>query len=223
MSTQPSPLTPSLAQDPQHNPRNLRKSNNMLSKKALWLALWILANVIGFSLGELIGGRTGLFGLISNWVGIKAGWWWVAGCVPYGFMFGLCQRLLMQPAFTSQPRITPQQFWAWPIACAVGYAVGIGIGEKFTFGIAPDPALFGPVFGIYVGLLLGIAQAIALRSQCAKVWRWIPACILVWAIGEWAAFVLGFQFRNTPIVGAVIGAVSGLLLLRLCPRLALPA
>jgi hypothetical protein len=193
----------------------------MLSKKAKWLTLWVLANVIGFSLGELIGGRTGLFGLISNWSGIKAGWWWVAGCVPYGFMFGLCQRTLMQPKLT---RLTsPRQFWAWPIACAIGYAAGIGIGEKFTFGTAPNPTLFGPVFGIYVGLLLGIAQAFVLRNQCTSAWRWVPACMLVWAIGEWAAFVLGFQFRNTPIVGAVIGAVSGLLLLWLCPRPVLPA
>ncbi len=193
----------------------------MLSKKTKWLILWILANIIGFSLGELIGGRNGLFGWVAARLGIHSGWWWVAGCVPYGFMFGLCQRLLMQPKLNRQ--IPSHQLWAWPIACAVGYAAGIGIGEKFTFGIAPDPALFGPVYGIYVGLFLGSTQAITLRSQCAKVWRWVPACILVWAIGEWAAFALGFQFRNTPIVGAVIGAVSGLLLLRLCPRLALPA
>jgi hypothetical protein len=55
-------------------------------------------------------------------------------------------------------------------------------------------------------------------------WRWVPACVLVWVVGEWVAFVLGFQFQNTPVVGATIGAVSGLLLLWLCPRIvALPS
>jgi hypothetical protein len=182
------------------------------------LALWVLANVIGFSLGELIGGRTGLFGWVAHTLNIHAGWWWVAGCVPYGLMYGLSERLLLQPSVRGTPRPTAWQFWAWPLACALGYAIGIGFGEKFTFGVAPQPQFFGPVYGIYVGFFLGITQAFVLHSQCRHAWRWVPASMLVWVIGEWAAFVLGFQFRNTPIVGGVIGAVSGVLLLWLCPR-----
>ena len=218
-----SQLSTSIAQEAQQTRNTQDKERTMLSKTAKWLALWVVANIIGFSLGELVGGRTGLFGLIGNLRGIDAGWWWMVGCLPYGFLFGLCEKVLMQPSPAN--RLHPGyptfwQTWSWPIASAVGYAIGIGFGEKFTYGLVPNPIFLGPVFGLFVGLFLGIAQAIALQGQCAHSWRWVPACVLVWVIGEWAAFVLGFQFRSTPIVGAVIGTVSGLMLLWLCPRLA---
>ena len=214
------PLTRPFTQEIHHNQPSQTQERILRNKAAKWMALWVLANVIGFSLGELIGGKNGLFGLISHWSGIQAGWWWALGCVPYGFTFGVFERALMQPARVSRFQVTLLQSWAWPIASALGYAIGIGIGEKFTFGIAPSPMLLGPVFGLYVGLFLGIVQALALRDQYAHAWRWVPACVLVWVIGEWVAFMLGFQFHNTPIVGAVIGAVSGVLLLWLFPRLA---
>ena len=191
----------------------------MIGKQVRWLAAWVVLNIIGFSLGEMLGGRTGLLKVFSEWSGIHSGGLWVAGCLPYGFAFGFCSRLALQPGWRNNAGMPWLQRWAWPMACAIGYAVGIGVGEKLSFAVAPVPALLGVTFGVFVGLFLGIAQALALRNRCGSAWQWVLSCMLVWIIGEAVAFALGFEFRNTPVVGAVIGAASGVFMLRLCPRM----
>ena len=196
----------------------LSSQDNRMSKRVLWFVAWVVMNTIGFSLGEILGGRTGLLKVFSDWSGIHAGWLWVVGCLPYGFSFGFFSGLVMQPVRRNNTSPTLLQRLAWPMACAVGYTVGIGVGEKLTFAAAPSPALYGVTFGVFVGLFLGIAQAIALQGRCTSAWLWVLGCVITWVIGEATAFALGFQFRNTPIVGAVIGAASGLAMLRLCSR-----
>jgi len=91
---------------------------------------------------------------------------------------------------------------------AVGYRTSLG-----------DLALMGAL----TGLVLGVAQAIALPRGTHRRWIWAAALPVLWALG-WTATTLGGiavdqQFTVFGAYGAVtFSALSGLLLHRLLPH-----
>jgi hypothetical protein len=118
----------------------------------------------------------------------------------------------------------------WAVATALGFAGGVTVGAPISFFVAhfndtlaslfSDSASYlawGIVFGIVVGSSLGITQWYALRGILAAPFRWFFACIATWIVGESVAFWLGFKLYNTPVVGAVIGALSGILFVLMWP------
>jgi catechol 2,3-dioxygenase-like lactoylglutathione lyase family enzyme len=85
------------------------------------------------------------------------------------------------------------------------------------------------VLGLVAGAILGAPQARVLRDHVARAWRWIPANAVAWAAGMPLVFlvaggvppgwplpaVLGVVAATLLLVGAVVGAIHGWVLVRL--------
>jgi len=120
-------------------------------------------------------------------------------------------------AVASSRRLDPR--W-WIPATAIGMGLGLLLGAwtvDYRTSL-PDLALMGAV----TGLVLGVAQAIALPRRTHRRWAWAAALPLLWVLG-WTATTLGGiavdeQFTIFGAYGAVtFSALSGLLLHRLLP------
>ena len=179
--------------------------------KLTWWLIWIVANGIGFTLGELLGGRSGVPKLVSEATGLTSGSYWSAWSLVYGLTFGTIQALVLHRRAPSLNRL------AWAVATAIGFAAGTTLGARPSFAFVPNLVLMGVVYGIVVGGCLGLTQWRALTSAVPNAIWWVPATLVVWIVGETTAFIIGFGLRNTPIVGIVIGTISGLFLLVLWP------
>ena len=179
--------------------------------KFTWWLIWIVANGIGFTLGELLGGRSGVPKLVSEATGLTSGMYWSAWSLVYGLAFGALQALVLHRRTPSLNRV------AWAVATAIGFAVGTTLAARPSFLFTPNIVLMAVVFGIVTGGCLGLTQWRAFISAVPHAIGWVPASIVVWIMGETTAFTIGFGLQNTPIVGIVIGAISGLLLLVLWP------
>ena len=121
-------------------------------------------------------------------------------------------------AVVSSRRLDPRR---WIPATAAGMSLGLlvgtaAVGYRTSLG---DLALMGAL----TGLVLGVAQAIALPRGTHRRWIWAAALPVLWALG-WTATTLGGiavdqQFTVFGAYGAVtFSALSGLLLHRLLPH-----
>lgn len=180
--------------------------------KLIWWLIWIVGNGIGFTLGELLGGRAGVPKLVSEATGLTSSVYWSAWSLVYGLAFGTVQALVLHRRLPSLNRV------AWAVATAIGFAVGTTLAARPSFLFTPDIVLMAVVFGIVTGGCLGLTQWRALTNAVPHAIWWVPASILVWIVGETTAFTIGFGLQNTPIVGIVIGIISGLFLLVLWPK-----
>lgn len=113
-------------------------------------------------------------------------------------------------------------FRRWIPATGIGMSLGLLLGAAavgYRTGLA-DLALMGAL----TGLVLGVAQAVALPNRTRLRWVWAAALPVLWALG-WVVTTLGGiavdeQFTVFGSYGAVtFSALSGLLLHRLLPRL----
>ena len=114
----------------------------------------------------------------------------------------------------------------WIPSSTVGMGLGLLLGATIVdFGTTlADLALMGGL----TGLLLGIAQAIALPPGTRHRWAWAVAMPALWALGWTVSTVVGIaveeQFSIFGSTGAVtFSALSGILLLVLLPRHVGPA
>ena len=121
-------------------------------------------------------------------------------------------------AMVSSRRLDPRR---WIPATAAGISLGLLLGAA-TVGYRTalgDLALVGAL----TGLVLGVAQAVALPRRTHRRWIWAAALPVLWALG-WTATTLGGiavdqQFTVFSAYGAVtFSALSGLLLHRLLPH-----
>jgi hypothetical protein len=121
-------------------------------------------------------------------------------------------------AVVSSRRLDPRR---WTPATAVGMSLGLLLGAAtvdYRTSLA-DIALMGAL----TGLVLGVAQAVALPRRTHQRWIWAAALPLLWVLG-WTATTLGGiavdqQFIVFGAYGAVtFSALSGLLLHRLLPH-----
>ena len=117
----------------------------------------------------------------------------------------------------SSGRLAPRR---WVPATAVGMGLGLLLGTTVVdYGTSlADLALMGAL----TGLVLGMAQAIALPRQSRLRWVWAAAVPALWALGWTATTVGGIavekQFTIFGAYGAVTFSVlSGILLHRLLP------
>ncbi|WP_214371140.1 hypothetical protein [Pseudonocardia sp. H11422] len=105
-------------------------------------------------------------------------------------------------------------------ATTIGMGLGLLLGA-WVVGYRTSLADLA-VLGALTGLVLGVAQAIALPRRTRMRWVWAAAVALLWALG-WTATTLGGiavdeQFTIFGAYGAVtFSALSGLLLHRLLP------
>jgi hypothetical protein len=166
-----------------------------------WL-LWT-AGFVAFPISGLAG--TAVAGRVDGPVAA------VLGGVVCGLVLGAGQVLV------SRRRLDPR--W-WVPATAVGMGAGLMLGAIVVDYETSLSALVA--MGALTGLLLGVAQTVALPSRTRLRWAWALALPVLWSLG-WAATTLGGisvenQFTIFGAYGAVtFMALSGLLLHYLLP------
>jgi hypothetical protein len=128
-----------------------------------------------------------------------------------GLVLGTGQTLV------SRRRLDPRR---WVPATAIGMGVGLLLGAS-TVGYGTSLADLA-LMGALTGVILGLAQALALPRHTHRRWTWAAAMPVLWALG-WTATTLGQisvddQFTIFGAYGALtFSALSGLLLHRLLP------
>jgi hypothetical protein len=169
----------------------------------LWTWLLWTAGFLAFPLGGLAG--TAVVGRVDGPLAALLG-----GAVA-GLVIGAGQTLV------SRRRLDPR--W-WIPATAIGMGLGLLLGASvvgYRTSLA-DLVLMGALTGV----VLGVAQAVALPRETRLRWVWAAAMPALWALG-WATTTLGGiavdqQFTVFGAYGAVtFSALSGLLLHRLLP------
>jgi hypothetical protein len=170
-----------------------------------FLRTWLIwtAGFAAFPLAGLAG--TGVAGRVDSPIAALVG-----GAVT-GLVIGAAQTLV------SRGRLDIRR---WVPATGIGMGLGLLLGAV-TVGY--DTSLGGLVrMGALTGVLLGIAQALALPGRTRRRWTWAAAMPVLWALG-WTATTLGGinveeQFTVFGAYGALtFSAVSGLLLHVLLP------
>lgn len=113
----------------------------------------------------------------------------------------------------------------WVPATAAGMGVGLLVGAV-TVGYETSLGSLA-LMGAITGVVLGVAQTLALPAVTRRRWAWAVAVPLLWPLG-WTATTLGGisvdeQFTIFGAYGAVtFSALSGLLLHALLPHRAAP-
>jgi hypothetical protein len=171
----------------------------------LWTAGFLAFPIAGVA-GRVVAGRVDspiaalLAGLVTGAV-IGAGQW-------------LVSRRRLRPA-------------PWILATALGMGLGLLLGAtavEFQTSLA-DLA----VMGALTGVVLGVAQAVALPTQTRRRWWWAAAMPPLWALGWTVTILAGIPVEEQVTIFGATGAVtfsalSGLLLYGLLlPRLTTPA
>ena len=108
----------------------------------------------------------------------------------------------------------------WILATVVGMGLGLMLGATavgFDTSLADLAAM-----GALTGLVLGVAQTLALPARTRYRWAWAAAIVLLWALGWTVTTLIGVaveeQFSVFGAAGAVtFSALSGLLLQALLP------
>jgi hypothetical protein len=170
------------------------------------LRTWLLwtAGALAFPLAGLAG--TGVAGRVDNPMAALIG-----GAVA-GLVIGAAQALL------SRGRLDIRR---WIPATAIGMGLGLLLGAA-TVGY--DTSLTDLVLmGALTGVVLGVAQTLALPRRTRLRWVWAAALPVLWALGWTATTVGGIsvdeQFTVFGAYGAVtFSALSGLLLHVLLPH-----
>jgi MFS family permease len=134
----------------------------------------------------------------------------VAGLVT-GAVIGVGQWL------ASRGRLRPVR---WIFATMLGMGLGLLLGAT-AVGFGSSLADLA-VQGALTGLVLGVAQTLALPAATRHRWVWAVAVLLLWALGWTVTTLVGVaveqQFSVFGAAGAVtFSALSGLLLHRLLP------
>jgi hypothetical protein len=110
--------------------------------------------------------------------------------------------------------------------------VGVAEDATQTSSIEPGLALqlgLAVILGLVTGPILGGPQAWVLRGHVERAWRWVPANAVAWAAGMPLVFlvagglppswpvtaIIGAVAATLLLVGAVVGAVHGLVLVRM--------
>jgi hypothetical protein len=164
---------------------------------------WLAANAIGFLIGSLLGATDN--GLVDG----------IAGDVLFGACFGVAQVLVLSRYFL----LSRWQMGFWVLACALGFLFGARLGARFSFAFASERVAIGTVFGLIMGTCVGLSQAAVMRFswKFPHAYLWIPVNIVAWVLGESLAFRVSFSHAFVPLVAILIGAVQGMILVRLFP------
>jgi hypothetical protein len=170
-----------------------------------FLRTWLLwtAGALAFPLAGLAG--TGVAGRVDSPIAALVG-----GAVA-GLVIGVAQVLL------SRGRLDIR---GWAPATSIGMGLGLLLGAV-TVGYETSLADL-VLMGALTGVVLGVAQALALPRRTQLRWVWAAALPVLWALG-WTATTLGGisvdeQFTVFGAYGAVtFSALSGLLLHVLLP------
>jgi hypothetical protein len=175
------------------------------ASRPVFLRTWLIWTVgfISFPLAGLAG--TAIAGRVDSPISALTG-----GAV-VGLVLGVGQTV------ASRGRLDIRR---WAPATAIGMGLGLLLGAV-TVGYRTSLGSLA-LMGALTGVVLGVAQALALPAHTRRRWAWAAAMPALWALG-WTATTLGGisvedQFTIFGAYGAVtFSALSGLLLHALLP------
>jgi multisubunit Na+/H+ antiporter MnhE subunit len=163
----------------------------------------------------------------------------VLGTVLEGVVVGLAQQGVLRSALPLRRRHS----WLWATAIGAGIAWLLGMIPSTLASLSrpatssappPEPGVLlqyglGAALGVALGLVLGLAQWVVLRGIAAGAGRWVAANAAAWAVGmplvyvgmhvvpwssgTWA--IIPSIVLTCGIVGSTVGAIHGLVLLRI--------
>lgn len=164
---------------------------------AYWV-IWIMANVVGWSLSSLM--RNAIIEASGSSM----------TQVITGVAIGLCLGLAHWFALLGQPVKTG--IW-WVLATVAGWGFGWAIGWQagwMFFGTQGFGTVFGTI-GLVAGALASFGQWSILRGQVQQAGWWIPVNAMGWGVGV-AVTYMYFRFSygwfvTSGLAGAITGAV----------------
>jgi len=213
----------------------------------LWM-YWVLANLIGVVIGMgsvfLVG--TGVAPGIETYMGkladlIIAGILIITGTLVEGTVLGTVQWIVLHHINKSIKWLAWVNatligvFIAWVLGTIPSTLVEFGInGIRTTLGelnLFLDYVIVGAL-GLVLGSVLGLPQWLLIRLYFSQTEWWVPANALAWMFGMIILFsgidvvsTLGLGLKTATVIlitlivtGAVVGAIHGLVLVRLVPQ-----
>lgn len=163
---------------------------------------WMILNPVGFTLGSMHGATNNGFvpSVISGYTGL------IIGDLIFGAMVGFAQHLVFRR--TEFLPISIQ----WIAATSIGFTLGARIGALLTFRITQDWMLAGIIFGIFMGVSIGLITAFVLYKHFSlhRLFTWIVISVAAWVLGESIAFASLFSLKTVPLVALSIAGITGL-------------
>jgi len=207
-----------------------------------WLR-WVLANALGEAVGLsavlLVG-----FGVLGPRLEGLAGAWPAMLSLAAGVLLGIFEGIVVGAAqgIVLRPRLPRLAMRTWIVATVIGAMVAWGLGMLPSTLMSADAGgaqaatempewltyVMAAGLGVVAGVVLALAQWAALRSHVRRAGLWLPANSLAWLFGMPVVF-LGMGsipagasvLQAVPIVviataaaGAVVGAIHGLILVK---------
>ena len=182
---------------------------NQLAASRKFLLEWVLANIVGVTVGSLLGATD--YSLVSSVLGpsLMAR---VIGDVLLGGSIGLAQYWVLR---RHCPQSRPRLIWWIPLS-VIGFIVGARLASRFAPLITIDEVPLSILFGIFLGGAFGAAHWLGIQTigtlKSKKAILWIPACIVAWIIAELIGFGFDFNQLAVPLLALAIGLVTGITL-----------
>lgn len=208
----------------------------------LWLR-WVLANAAGEAVGLsavlLVG-----FGVLGPRLGELAGVWPAVVGLVAGVLLGIFEGVVVGAAQGAvlRLRLPNVSLRTWVLATVIGAMVAWGLGMLPSTLMSADASggqaaaempewltyVMAAGMGAVAGVILALAQWVALRSQVQRAGLWLPANALAWLCGMPLVFLgmgaipvgasvlqaLPIVVAATTLAGAVVGAIHGLVLVK---------
>ena len=164
----------------------------------MWMLSFLAIPIAGY-LGTLLVGRVD--NMLSSLIG---------GAV-VGLIVGLVQALV------SRRRLS---LLAWTIASAIGTSVGVAVGALAVGYQTSLGAL--ALGGLITGVMVGIAQTLALPATTRFRWLWLPVTAALWPLAWTVTTLAGIQVEQQFIIFGATGAFVYTLLAGLMLQLMIP-
>jgi hypothetical protein len=179
---------------------------SQLSQSRPFLTQWILFNMVGFTVGSLLGATDDSLTAALLGASLPAR---IVGDLVFGLCIGLAQFLVFRRHFPQgQARLI-----GWIPVIMIGFTLGARLGARFAPGLSVDLITLAVVFGIFLGGSVGLVGWAGMRLlnvlQADQPAAWVPTCIAAWILAECVAFPLGLSQLAMPLVSLVIGVVTG--------------
>lgn len=209
----------------------------------IWLR-WVLANAAGEAVGLsavlLVG-----FGVLGPRLGGLTGAWPAVLGLVAGVLLGIFEGVVVGAVQGAvlRLRLPSVSLRTWILATVIGAMVAWGLGMLPSALMSADASggqaaaempewltyVMAAGMGAVAGVILALAQWVALRSQVRRAGLWLPANALAWLCGMPLVFLgmgavpagasvlqaLPIVVAATTLAGAVVGAIHGLVLVKI--------
>jgi hypothetical protein len=183
---------------------------NQLTTSRKFLLEWVLACIVGFTVGSLVGATD--FSLLSSLLGssLPAR---VIGDVFFGASIGLAQYWVLRRHF---PQRHSRLIWWIPVSI-IGFILGARLATWLVPRITVDEIPLSIGFGVVLGGMFGVVHWAGMQFmgtlKAKRPILWIPACMLAWIIAELISFRFDFNQLSVPLLSLAIGLVTGIALI----------